>query len=159
MLGSAFSPITQVLSGILDDFLREENMCKVVLVDYGQTVLCSANIVFYFSSQSTEAREAPVALFTCRIGELTSHGISGYNTIEVSGRIISEPAHYMFMFFASVNLSMAIWRLRIFPCVLNVRISKLFWHSQLRSNRNYEIFGFQRVRESHRNWYNFGLEA
>lgn len=37
--------------GILDDFLREENMCKVVLVDYGQTILCSASIVFYFTSQ------------------------------------------------------------------------------------------------------------
>uniref|UniRef100_A0A9J2NR70 Tudor domain-containing protein n=1 Tax=Ascaris lumbricoides TaxID=6252 RepID=A0A9J2NR70_ASCLU len=79
-----------VVRGILDDFLREENMCKVVLVDYGQTILCSASIVFYFTSQSSEAREAPVALFNCRISELTPRGTNGYNTVELSAGMTYE---------------------------------------------------------------------
>ncbi|KHN84927.1 hypothetical protein Tcan_03926 [Toxocara canis] len=75
-----------ILRGIVEDFAAEDNMCRVLLVDYGQMVLCSASSVladvFYF--QPSEVRELPSAVFNCRIIEVTPPRSSGRKTVELT---------------------------------------------------------------------------
>ncbi|VDM43953.1 unnamed protein product [Toxocara canis] len=93
-----------ILRGIVEDFAAEDNMCRVLLVDYGQMVLCSASSVFHSDSQESfyslmkntsvlrgnipfhhpsEVRELPSAVFNCRIIEVTPPRSSGRKTVEI----------------------------------------------------------------------------
>ncbi|VDM07233.1 unnamed protein product [Wuchereria bancrofti] len=62
---SSFQP--QTFRAIASHYRPDDNTCEVLLVDFGQTVVCSVSDLFELQDQPAEVLEKPIASFRCRV--------------------------------------------------------------------------------------------
>ncbi|KAK6109349.1 hypothetical protein QQG55_35645 [Brugia pahangi] len=62
---SSFQP--QAFRAIASHYRPDDNTCEVLLVDFGQTVVCSVSDLFELQDQPAEVLEKPIASFRCRV--------------------------------------------------------------------------------------------
>ncbi|KAM3716480.1 Peptide chain release factor [Dirofilaria immitis] len=62
---STFEP--QAYRAIASHYRPDDNTCEVLLVDFGQTIVCSTSDLFELHDQPVEVLEKPIASFRCRV--------------------------------------------------------------------------------------------
>ncbi|EFO22034.1 hypothetical protein LOAG_06454 [Loa loa] len=62
---SSFEP--QIYRAIASHYRPDDNTCEVLLVDFGQTIVCSVSNLFELKDQPVEVLEKPTASFRCRV--------------------------------------------------------------------------------------------
>uniref|UniRef100_A0A0R3S4W0 Tudor domain-containing protein n=1 Tax=Elaeophora elaphi TaxID=1147741 RepID=A0A0R3S4W0_9BILA len=62
---SSFQP--QIFRAIASHYRPNDNTCEVLLVDFGQTIVCSVSDLFELQDQPVEVLEKPTASFRCRV--------------------------------------------------------------------------------------------
>ncbi|CAG9532941.1 unnamed protein product [Cercopithifilaria johnstoni] len=63
--GSSFQP--QIFRAIASHYRPDDNTCEVLLVDFGQTIVCTMSDLFELQDQPVEVLEKPTASFRCRV--------------------------------------------------------------------------------------------